>query len=244
MNLPLPLPRLLLPRILLHLSQLTSDQCDGEQPCSTCDKKRFTCTYSTTDHAHTGTSPAQPSAKRRIRESDVSNRPGSLINGGGVSAATYLQGTPLGPQSYRLGISTPSNGDASRSIGYFATRADSQPEIRVEAKQASTISGGDEEADNHTMTRMMEDGTGRLIYIGDASTLSFLQLLRMIVETTVGPSPFTMDPDRHRITEVPFSLSPNTELTHLLPEKPTALILVDSFFINVSTELSQSSASH
>lgn len=94
------------------------------------------------------------------------------------------------------------------------------------------------------MTRMLEDGTGRLIYVGDASTLSFLQLLRMIVETTVGPSPFTMDPDRHRITEIPFSLSPSTELTHLLPEKQTALILVDSFFVNVSTELSQSSASH
>lgn len=94
------------------------------------------------------------------------------------------------------------------------------------------------------MTRMLEDGTGRLIYIGDASTLSFLQLLRMIVETTVGPSPFTMDPDRHRLIEIPFSLSPNTELTHLLPEKRTALILVDSFFVNVSTELNQSSASH
>ena len=101
-------------------------------------------------------------------------------------------------------------------------------------------SGGDEEADNHTMTRMLEDSTGRLIYIGDASTLSFLQLLRMIVETTVGPSPFSLDPERHKIKETPFSLSTNTELTHLLPEKQTALILVDSFFVNVSTELCQS----
>lgn len=167
-----------------------------------------------------------------------------MNNEGGLSAATYLQGTSLGPPSYRLGVSTPSNGDAARSIGYFATGADSQPEIRVETKQASTASGGDEEADNHTMTRMLEDGTGRLIYVGDASTLSFLQLLRMIVETTVGPSPFTMDPDRHRITEIPFSLSSNTELTHLLPERQTAMILVDSFFVNVSTELSQTNASH
>lgn len=94
------------------------------------------------------------------------------------------------------------------------------------------------------MTRMLEDGTGRLIYIGDASTLSFLQLLRMIVETTVGPSPFTMDPERHKILETPFSLSPDTELTHLLPEKQTALILVDSFFANVSIGLNQSSVYH
>ena len=96
-----------------------------------------------------------------------------------------------------------------------------------------SASGGDEEADNHTMTRMLDDGTGRLIYVGDAASLSFLQLLRMIVETTAGPSPFTMDPERHRITETTLSLSPDTELTHLLPEKQTALILVDSFFVNV-----------
>ena len=94
------------------------------------------------------------------------------------------------------------------------------------------------------MVRMLEDGSGRLIYIGDASTLSFLQLLRMIVETAVGPSPFTLDPERHKIIETPFSLPPDTELTHLLPEKYTALILVDSFFVNVSIRLNQSRTSH
>ncbi len=94
------------------------------------------------------------------------------------------------------------------------------------------------------MTRMLEDSTGRLIYIGDASTLSFLQLLRMIVETTEGPSPFTLDPERHRIKEPPFSLPSETELTHLLPEKQTALILVDSFFVNVSMNLSQTINCH
>ena len=103
---------------------------------------------------------------------------------------------------------------------------------------------GDEEADNQTMARMLEDGKGRLIYVGDASTLSFLQLLRMIVETAVGPSPFTLDPERHKITETPAYLPPDTELTRLLPEKHTALILVDSFFVNVSIELSEPSRSH
>ncbi len=84
------------------------------------------------------------------------------------------------------------------------------------------------------MARMLDDGRGRLVYIGDASTLSFLQLLRMIVETAVGPSPFSLDPERHKIMETPFSLPANTELTHLLPEKQTAMILVDSFFVHVS----------
>lgn len=166
-----------------------------------------------------------------------------MKNGGSPSAPTYLPGASLGLQSYRPGVSTPSIRNAARSISYFPHRGDSKPEIKVQFDHASN-SGGDEEADNHTMSRMLEDGTGRLIYIGDASTLSFLQLLRMIVETTEGPSPFTMDPDRHKIMETPFSLPPDTELTHLLPEKQTALILVDSFFVNVSIEPSQSSVSH
>ncbi|KAK8246369.1 fungal-specific transcription factor domain-containing protein [Phyllosticta capitalensis] len=79
---------------------------------------------------------------------------------------------------------------------------------------------------------MLQDPTGRLLYIGDSATLSFLQLLRMMVENVVGPSAFTVDPRRHKITETPFSLPPNSRHTHLLPDKRTAYILVDSFFIN------------
>lgn len=124
-------------------------------------------------------------------------------------------------------------GDAARSVGYFPHRGDLKPEIKVHSDHASN-NGEDEEADNQTMARMLEDGRGRLVYIGDASNISFLQLLRMIVETAVGPSPFTLDPERHKIMETPFSLPPDTELTHLLPEKQTALILVDAFFVNVS----------
>ena len=125
--------------------------------------------------------------------------------------------------------------DAAKSRSNFIHGRESKSEIRVHSDHASN-GGGDEEADNQTMVRMLEDGSGRLIYFGDASTLSFLQLLRMVVETAVGPSSFSMDPERHRIMETPISLPPKTELTHLLPEKQTALILVDSFFVNVSLE--------
>ena len=128
-------------------------------------------------------------------------------------------------------------------MGYSPHSAGLNPGIKVHSEFASN-GGEDEEADNHTMTRMLEDGTGRLIYIGDASTFSFLQLLRMIVETTVGPSPFTIDPKRHKMLEVKLSLPPDTGLTRLLPEKQTALVLVDSFFLNVSIKLVKFSISH
>ena len=108
-----------------------------------------------------------------------------------------------------------------------------RPEIRISSEQGST-SAGEEEVDNHTMTRMLEDGAGRLVYIGDSATLSFLQLLRMIVETVAGPTPFTMDPARHAMTETQLSLPPNVQLTHQLPAEEITHILVDAFFVHVS----------
>ena len=148
-------------------------------------------------------------------------------------ATIHQSETSRSPQFYRSGVGKSSVTDAARSIDNYPQGADSKPEIILHIDQASS-GGGDEEANNHTMARMLDDGTGRLVYVGDASTLSFLQLLRMIVETAAGPSPFTLDPERHKITESPLSLPPDTERTHLLPGKQTALILVDSFFVNVS----------
>ena len=72
------------------------------------------------------------------------------------------------------------------------------------------------------------------VYVGDSATLSFLQLIRMMVETTLGPSPFTVDPKRHRILERSLTVPSGIRLTHLLPDRQTARVLVDSFFINVS----------
>lgn len=74
-----------------------------------------------------------------------------------------------------------------------------------------------------------------IVYIGDSATLSFLQLIRMIVDNVAGPSAFTMDPRRHRIVENPLSLPYGFRRTHLLPDRETADILVNSYFTNVSS---------
>lgn len=79
---------------------------------------------------------------------------------------------------------------------------------------------------------MLQDPTGRVLYIGDSATLSFLQLLRMMVETVAGGSPFTNDPRRHKIVEGQYSLPPGYRHTHLLPDLQTARVLADAFFIN------------
>ncbi|KAF2738844.1 hypothetical protein EJ04DRAFT_428441 [Polyplosphaeria fusca] len=79
---------------------------------------------------------------------------------------------------------------------------------------------------------MLQDPTGRLLYVGDAATLSFLQLLRMMVENVAGSSTFTNDPRRHKIVEGQFSMAAGSRHTHLLPDSMTARVLVDAFFIN------------
>ncbi|KAF8863741.1 hypothetical protein BDZ45DRAFT_583241 [Acephala macrosclerotiorum] len=100
--------------------------------------------------------------------------------------------------------------------------------------KGSTTDGNEEEAVVYSNSRMLQDPTGRLLYIGDSATLSFLQLIRMIVDTVAGPSPFTMDPRRHRIVENTISLPENIRRTHLLPDRQTANVLVDSYFTNVN----------
>ncbi|KAH8815900.1 fungal-specific transcription factor domain-containing protein [Xylogone sp. PMI_703] len=56
----------------------------------------------------------------------------------------------------------------------------------------------------------------------------------MIIENAAGPSPFTSDPGRHRIVEPIITLPVDLCQTHLLPDKETANVLVQSYFINTN----------
>lgn len=120
-------------------------------------------------------------------------------------------------------------GHALRPIPHIEQRAD---EDGAPLMSRGTTHSGDEEAVVYSQTRMLQDPTGRLLYIGDAGSLSYLQLIRMVVENVSGPSPFTTDPRRHKIVESGLSLPPSYRPTHLLPDKTTAAILADAFFVN------------
>lgn len=72
------------------------------------------------------------------------------------------------------------------------------------------------------------------MYLGDSATLSYLQFIRMIVESVDGPSQFTMDPSRHRLMETVSTLPSDTRVPILLPDRKTADVLITSYFTNVS----------
>lgn len=71
------------------------------------------------------------------------------------------------------------------------------------------------------------------MYIGDSSTLSYLQLIRMIVFNTTGSSAFTDDPSRHHILEPVTTTAPSSMIPYLLPNKDVLNFLVQTFFVNV-----------
>lgn len=71
------------------------------------------------------------------------------------------------------------------------------------------------------------------VYVGDSATLSYLQLIRMLVESIAGQSDFTMDPKRHMIMEAKIGAPPIHMPSGILPDRMTADVLIRSFFINV-----------
>ncbi|KAK1574271.1 fungal-specific transcription factor domain-containing protein [Colletotrichum navitas] len=51
------------------------------------------------------------------------------------------------------------------------------------------------------VSRLIADGKGRLMFIGDAANLAFLKVIRRLVRDLVGSCPFTDDPLRHIMVE-------------------------------------------
>jgi hypothetical protein len=77
------------------------------------------------------------------------------------------------------------------------------------------------------------------VYLGDSATLSYLDTIRRLVESTLGPSEFTADKHKHKILEGSISTA---RPTHVLPDREAADFLLDSFFSNVRLRLLRASS--
>lgn len=53
----------------------------------------------------------------------------------------------------------------------------------------------------HYQTRLISDGRGKLMFLGDSANLSFLQVIRRLVRDALGVCTFVDDPFRHHIIE-------------------------------------------
>ncbi|KAK2037485.1 fungal-specific transcription factor domain-containing protein [Colletotrichum somersetense] len=73
------------------------------------------------------------------------------------------------------------------------------------------------------LSRLIADGKGRLMFIGDAANLSFLKVIRRLVRDRVGSCPFTDDPLRHVMVEATPEGRPKWIITNPadIPVKPS-----------------------
>jgi len=66
------------------------------------------------------------------------------------------------------------------------------------------------------VARLLRDGQGKFMYIGDSASLSFLQSVRRVVSSAIGRCEFTEDNSRHSMLEA-FQSNPSTRPGPLVP---------------------------
>ncbi|KAK3322503.1 fungal-specific transcription factor domain-containing protein [Apodospora peruviana] len=216
-------------------------KCNGLNPCHTCIRRKLTCSYTPTnasDHV-AGELCGSPTKRRHIETSPTSFR--ATIDASQTSPAH--NGSHESPRLWEETRDGQLTKEESPSVsptapppmaGHKHVRRSSIHDFETQSGRTASI-GQAEEATIYTETRMLQDQTGRLLYMGDASTLSILQLCRIIVESTAGAdvgSPFIDDPKRHRIMEHIIDFPENAMVPCLLPDRETISILVESYFTN------------
>ena len=58
------------------------------------------------------------------------------------------------------------------------------------------------------LARLLRDGKGKFMYVGDSANLSFLQNIRRLVKSSIGDCPLTTDPLRHTLVESMTTTNP------------------------------------
>ncbi|KAB5576486.1 putative fungal-specific transcription factor [Coniochaeta sp. 2T2.1] len=185
-------------------------KCNGLQPCKTCVYRSNMCTYVSTQRQSTAATNVAPVPNLNILgvslELPVNTASGDTD---GYGFITGNGGGLRGGQKQAEDVNRDGNAGVTISRG---------------------PSRGSEEERLNEQSRLLNDGKGRLLYLGDSASLSFLDTIRRLVENTLGPSDFTKDPHRHKLVE--GSITVVKKPTHVLPDREAAEFLIDSFFSN------------
>ena len=139
-------------------------QCDGRAPCSTCTKRHFECTYLTSDRdPHYDTSPSQSSAtKKRPTGSDGGIQGRFIPNHETPLFVNYSSEDVPNTNHFYPIADPPSIEHGAQPISHCPVEGDMGSTARLEPDMTPQDGAPEEEADNHTMTRMLEDGKGHL----------------------------------------------------------------------------------
>lgn len=87
------------------------------------------------------------------------------------------------------------------------------------------------------LARLLQDGHGKFIFIGDSGNLAFLQNIRRLARTAIGESGLTLDPMRHGLIEALPAKDENARTpssANLRPSRAEAEDLVNHYMLAVS----------
>ncbi|EXJ92148.1 hypothetical protein A1O3_00698 [Capronia epimyces CBS 606.96] len=83
------------------------------------------------------------------------------------------------------------------------------------------------------LARLLRDGRGKFLFVGDSSNLAFVQNIRRLVKSEIGECQLTSDPLRHAMCEVIPPRKPPTALQsrHPKPTRAEALDLIKHYLL-------------
>lgn len=210
-------------------------KCNGLRPCNTCTKRQLDCQYTPNSSESAGPQDSPPTKRRHVdgppnmlKVSIQAGQDNAKINS---SLMPWNQLSESGEANFSRTVSVKHGNKQAGTARPLLSETDGDFDNRSKLSNASMAA---EEAEVYPQNRMLQDSTGRLLYIGDSATLSYLQWIRMIVENISGPSEFTIDPRRHMIMENAISLPQDLRPIGVLPDQRTANVLINSFFTNTA----------
>ncbi|CAG9972151.1 unnamed protein product [Clonostachys byssicola] len=209
-------------------------KCNGLKPCSTCLKRSSICQY-TPGPSHDGDTTSGAGSVTKRRNTD---EPFDLL---AIGPSTQ-------PSRSNSSISTPGVAWSSPMVGdlhYVGTEQpiptqvlhgqDNPPppaSTLASLNKETVVLGHDDHIDVYGDVRMLEDSNGRLLFVGNSSTLSYLQFMRIIVDNPTEQSSFTGDPIRHKIPENYAAIPSDIESPWILPGREAVDALIQFFFTN------------
>jgi hypothetical protein len=151
-------------------------KCDGKHPsCNYCQKNLFPCNYS----PHKRRRPrvySRPSPPTAENENGHLDRSVESSSRSATSPSRTAPGTPIGPHTAH------------------GTAAAATP------RQSRALSTEDE-TDVPREARLLSDGQGKLLFIGDCAPLSFFQTVRQLVTSRIDHNAFAPQTSRYSVLE-------------------------------------------
>ncbi|KAK1712172.1 hypothetical protein BDP67DRAFT_518120 [Colletotrichum lupini] len=180
------------------------ERCDGQQPCRRCVIRRVEadCTFI---GPPTNFAAAEDSSSVRSPDRPQVHVPPAPPHRGSPPGHGQDLFSSYGPTaSFHEAVISPSHHHQHR-------------------RASSSISHLSQSTAVPKVSRLIADGKGRFMFIGDAANLAFLKVIRRLVRDRVGLCPFTDDPLRHIMVEATPEGRPKWIITNPadIPSKPS-----------------------